>query len=72
VNQSPTLALRDGDWKFLCNTDGAKAELYDLRRDSHETHNLINTQLKRATTMKKQLLQWHGTLPDAKPRMELR
>jgi hypothetical protein len=64
--------LRDGDWKFLCNADGAKAELYDLRRDSHETHNLINTQAKRAAAMKKQLWQWHGTLPDAKPQMEQR
>jgi arylsulfatase A-like enzyme len=71
-DQSPTLALRDGNWKFLCNTGGAKAELYDLRRDPHETHNLINTQPKRATTMKKQLLQWHGTMPDAKPQMERR
>jgi hypothetical protein len=46
--------------------------LYDLRRDPHETHNLINTQAKRAAAMKKQLWQWHGTLPDAKPQMEQR
>jgi arylsulfatase A-like enzyme len=46
--------------------------LYDLRADPHEAHNLVTTQAKRAAAMKKQLLQWRGTLPDAKPRMELR
>jgi arylsulfatase A-like enzyme len=71
-DQSPTLAFRDSDWKFLCNVDGTKAELHNLRRDPHETHNLINTQAKRAAAMKKQLWQWHGTLPDAKPQMEQR
>jgi hypothetical protein len=65
-DQSPTLALRDGDWKLLCNADGTGAELYDLKRDSRESNNLIKTQGKRAAAMQKQLLVWQKSLPDAK------
>lgn len=37
---SPQLAMRDGHWKFLINTDGSGAELYDLAADPAERHNL--------------------------------
>jgi uncharacterized sulfatase len=63
-DQSPTLMMRDANWKFLCNADGSKAELYDRSRDPKESHNLIGAQAKRAETMQKKLLAWHKTLPD--------
>ncbi|NOT62815.1 MAG: sulfatase-like hydrolase/transferase, partial [Acidobacteria bacterium] len=62
-DQSPTLMLREGDWKFFCNADGTKAELYDLRRDAAEANNLIAAQAKRAEAMRKKLLTWQRTLP---------
>jgi arylsulfatase A-like enzyme len=61
-DQSPTLALREGDWKFLCDADGSRAELYDLSHDPHETSNLINVQAKRANAMQKKLLDWQKSL----------
>lgn len=64
-DQSPTLALREGDWKLLCNADGTGAELYDLKRDPRETNNLITAQSKRAAAMQKRLLAWQQSLPDA-------
>lgn len=67
-DQSPTLMMRDANWKFLCNADGSKAELYNLSRDAKESHNLISAQAKRADKMMKILLAWHKTLPDVQPK----
>jgi arylsulfatase A-like enzyme len=67
-DQSPTLVMRDGRWKFLCNVNGSSAELYDLNRDPRETINLLTLQPRRAAGMQKQLLAWHKTLPDARRR----
>ena len=36
----PDLAVREGDWKLLCEYDGSKALLYDLAKDPGETTNL--------------------------------
>jgi arylsulfatase A-like enzyme/predicted TIM-barrel fold metal-dependent hydrolase len=36
----PDLAVRDGPWKFLCDYDGGRPRLYDLREDHSETLNL--------------------------------
>jgi arylsulfatase A-like enzyme len=62
-DQSQTLALREGAWKFLCNVDGSRPELYNLESDPHEANNLIKSQPKRAAAMQKRLLAWRKTLP---------
>lgn len=67
-DQSPTLALRAGDWKFLCNADGSKPELYDLKRDPQESNNLLAAQPRRAAAMQKKLLAWRQSLPGASAR----
>ncbi len=36
----PDLAVRDGDWKLLCDYDGSRPELYDLAKDRAETTNV--------------------------------
>ena len=36
----PDLAMRDGNWKLLCDYDGTKPQLYDLAKDRAETTNL--------------------------------
>jgi hypothetical protein len=72
--------MRDGDWKFLCMTDGSAPELYDLATDEGEKHNLASTQPERVAAMKKQLLNWNASMPkdhstprisrpDAKPKV---
>jgi arylsulfatase A-like enzyme len=63
ADQSPTLALREGDWKLLMNADETRTELYNLRRDPNETNNLVTIQAKRAAAMKQRLLAWKRTLP---------
>jgi hypothetical protein len=62
-DQGRTLALREGAWKFLCNVDGSRLELYNLGSDPREANNLINSQPKRAAAMQKRLLAWRKALP---------
>ncbi|MGE0755736.1 MAG: sulfatase-like hydrolase/transferase [Pirellulaceae bacterium] len=38
--RSPELAIRDGDWKLLMNSDGSDIALYDLKGDVAEQSNL--------------------------------
>ncbi len=59
----PDLALRDGSWKFLCDYDGAKPELYDLASDPSESRNLAAAQPELVQTFTDKLLTWHRTLP---------
>ena len=55
---SPTLALRDGNWKFLINTDGTDAKLYDLSTDLREQHNLVSTHPRLTADFTAQTLAW--------------
>lgn len=63
----PDLALRDGNWKFLCMADGSSAQLYDLSTDPSESHNLAEKHPDRATQMKDQLLKWNASMPKDNP-----
>ncbi|MCC6510027.1 MAG: sulfatase-like hydrolase/transferase, partial [Pirellulaceae bacterium] len=40
AGRSPTLAIRDGDWKLLMNVDGSKLALYNLATDLSEEHDV--------------------------------
>jgi arylsulfatase A-like enzyme len=62
-DRGPNLAMRDGKWKFLINTDGSGGELYDLAQDPNEANNLIATQTEVADRMKARLLAWRASLP---------
>ncbi len=59
----PDLAVRDGNWKLLCDYDGSNPELYDLSTDRAETANRVSDQpeiVKRLTTA---VLAWHRSMP---------
>jgi uncharacterized sulfatase len=59
----PDLAVRDGDWKLLCDYDGSKPQLYNLAKDRGEATNLATNNpelVKRLTTA---LLAWHKSMP---------
>jgi len=59
----PDLAVRDGNWKLLCEYDGTNVKLYDLARDPGETRNLA---IERPTVVKRLselVVQWHEGLP---------
>jgi len=59
----PDLALRGGDWKFLCEYDGTDPELYDLKIDRGETRNVAGTHPELVARMTKSLTAWHKSLP---------
>ena len=55
---SPQLAMRDGDWKLLCNPDGSALQLYNLRDDIGEQLNLAQQRTDVVDRMKPQLDAW--------------
>ncbi len=59
----PDLAMREGNWKLLCEYDGTKPQLYDLAKDRGETTNLAVTHPDIVRRMTKSLLEWHQSLP---------
>lgn len=59
----PDLAMREGKWKLLCDYDGSNAELYDLETNPGESNNLANENADVVNAMKRQLLQWHQSMP---------
>ncbi len=59
----PDLAMRDGNWKLLCEYDGSKPELYDLEIDRGEAANKAAEQTQVVAAMTKRLLHWHHSLP---------
>ncbi len=63
-DQSPRLAMRDGDWKLLLNPDSSRLELYNLRTDPGELDNVASENPKVVAAMKPELLKWYKTLPD--------
>ena len=38
----PDLAVRDNQWKLLCNVDGSHTQLYNLETDIGETKNIAD------------------------------
>lgn len=62
-HRSPTLAMRERDWKLLVNADGSGAELYDLEKDRNEEHNLAAKEPVRVQQMTKAILDWRKTWP---------
>jgi uncharacterized sulfatase len=63
----PDLAMRDGDWKFLCMADGSAAQLYKLSTDPSESRNLAEAQPDRVTQMRIRLLKWNASMPKDRP-----
>ena len=55
---SPQLAMRDGDWKLLCNTDGSQIQLFDLSEDTREQTNVADQHSETTAKMQSQLHHW--------------
>ena len=62
-DQSPNLAIRDGDWKLLMNHDGTSVELYDLSQSSDETNNAAAANPEVAERLSRRLMEWWESLP---------
>jgi uncharacterized sulfatase len=59
----PDLAMREGNWKFLCEYDGSEPELFDLESDRGETQNLAAEQPELVKQFTEKLIAWHQSLP---------
>jgi arylsulfatase A-like enzyme len=59
----PDLAIREGDWKLLCDYDGGRQELYDIVNDPGEYHNLSDAHPDRANTMTQEVMAWYQSMP---------
>jgi len=62
-HRSPTLAIRDGDWKLLLNPDRSRVELYDIPRDPTQLANLATAHPDIVERLAKKALAWQATLP---------
>jgi uncharacterized sulfatase len=60
----PDLAMREGEWKFLCDYDGSRPELYNIILDPGESNNLANTNKEIAESMKQRLIDWWEQMPE--------
>jgi uncharacterized sulfatase len=59
----PDLAMRDGDWKLLCNYDGSQPELYNLADDRAEAKNLAGQQPNVVKRLTVAVVAWHQSMP---------
>ena len=66
VDKSPNLAVREGDWKLLMNSNGTDVQLYNIVKDKKEAVNLASSEPKMVSQLKDKLLNWWGLLPKLK------
>lgn len=59
----PDLAVRDGDWKLLCEYDGSKPLLFDLAKDPGETNDLAAKEPAVTARLTAAVLAWHRSMP---------
>ncbi len=59
---SPSLAIRDGDWKLLIDPDGSNAHLYDLASDPGEKTNLLSDDPDQAKELWRKIRQWAASV----------
>ncbi len=62
----PDLAVRQGDWKLLCDVDGSREQLYNLKSDRGETKNRVVNEPQIAADLKQKLLDWYHAMPIGK------
>ena len=58
IEDSFTLGVREGSWKYIYDLRDGTEELYDLDRDPNEQHNLATTQPDRCTRLRQRLAAW--------------
>lgn len=56
------MALRDGDWKILASAKLDAFELYNLRTDLHERHNLTEMEPAKFAAMKQRLIELNSQI----------
>jgi arylsulfatase A-like enzyme len=62
-HQSPTLAIREGNWKLLMNSDRSRVELYDINQDLVQLNNLASREPEVVARLSQKLWLWQKELP---------
>ena len=60
--------MRQGDWKILADNKMTTFELYNLRQDTGEKHNLAESEPRRLAAMKKKLMKLHAEIEAEGPK----
>ncbi|RYE55922.1 MAG: hypothetical protein EOP48_09140 [Sphingobacteriales bacterium] len=55
----PDIAIREGDYKLLCDFDGKRPELYDLKKDPEESKNLSQLYPNKVKHMSRRVIEWY-------------
>ncbi|EPR69596.1 sulfatase family protein [Cyclobacterium qasimii] len=59
----PDLAVREGEWKLLCDYDGGRKELYAIVNDPQENRNLVNVHPEIANELAQKVVSWYNSMP---------
>lgn len=59
----PDLAMRDGDFKLLCDFDGGRPELYDIVENPEETDNIADKHPEKVKNMTEMVTTWYNSMP---------
>ena len=59
----PDLSVRAGQWKFLCDYDGGRPELYNLLTDVGETKNLAAENPDLVKDLTRKVTDWYQQMP---------
>jgi uncharacterized sulfatase len=59
----PDLAIRDGDWKLLCEYDGSDVLLFQLAEDPSEKNNVSAGHPAVVERLTRKVLAWHAKMP---------
>lgn len=62
-NNLPDLAVREGQWKLLCEFDGSRPQLYDLNVDRAETKNLAAEHPELVRRLTAAVREWYQSAP---------
>jgi arylsulfatase A-like enzyme len=60
---SPTLAIREGQWKLLVNTDSTDLQLFNLAMDPGEKMNFVESEEEIASRLAEKVLSWRRGMP---------
>ena len=60
-HQSPHLAIRRGEWKLLINSDSTEIQLYNVKKDQHETTNIADMNPEIASQLSHKVINWYRT-----------
>jgi len=58
IENLPDLAVREGQWKLLCDYDGGRPQLYNLEADPGESRNMAEDKPDLARELAQKTVDW--------------